>query len=301
MLFQINTIYSKMKKVILILVAFIALNLNLSAQSDVSPARWKSKEIVIDGNYNEWTKPLNFYDDKSGLVFAICNDTQNLYLCFTTKDEMKMRKMMNAGWKVDFNSKEKKKKFKAEIEFPAVNMTGVGMGMGMRKGDNGNDNRSPISSPIEVYRLNLNTLAISGFKSDKTEMKLNDKSGINIAVGADSLKHIVYEFAIPFRELYGDQPLTMGEEITMNVTVNGMERPNSPSGSYNSGSAMSGRGGGMGGGRGGMGGGRGGMGGGRQGGGMSRGGGNGGGGFADKSGIYDRATFKQKFTLVSKQ
>lgn len=275
-----------MNKISLVFIVLVISILKLSAQSDVSQARWKSKEIVIDGNYNEWTKPLNFYDDKSGLVFAICNDLQNLYLCFTAKDEMKMRKMMNAGWKVVFNSKEKNKKFKAEIEFPAVNMAGVGMGMGMRKGGNGNDNRSPISSPIGVYRLNLNTLPISGFKSDKNEMKLNDKSGINIAVGADSLKHIVYEFAIPFRELYGDQPLTMGEEITMNVTVNGMERPNSPSGSYNGGSAMSGRGR---------------MGGGRQGGGMSRGGGNGSGRFTDKSGRYDRATFKQKFTLVSKE
>jgi len=289
-----------MNKIFLVLIALILFGLKLSAQGDVSKARWMANGITIDGNYKEWAKPLNFYDDKSGLMFAVGNDEKDLYLCFTTKDEMKMRKMMNAGWKVVFNSKEKNKKFKADIEFPAVNMTGAGMGMGMRTAANGNENRSPITSPINIYRINLSTLTINGFKSDKTEIKLNDKTGINVAVGADSIKHIVYEIAIPLKELYGDQPLTMGEEITMNVTVNGMERPNSPSGSYSGGSAMSGRGGGMGGGRGGMGGGRGGMGGGRQGGGMSRGGGNGG-GFADRSGMYDRATFKQKFTLISKQ
>lgn len=285
-----------MNKIFLVFIALIFSGLNLSAQGDVSKARWMANGITIDGNYKEWAKPLNFYDDKSGLMFAVGNDANNLYLCFTTNNEMKMRKMMNAGWKVVFTSKEKKKKFKAEIEFPAVNM--AGMGMGMRKGGNGNENRLPVNSPINIYRLNLTSLPIKGFKSDKSEMKLNDQSGINIAVGADSIQHTIYEFAIPFRELYGDQPLKMDEEITMNVTVNGMERPNSPSGSYGGGSAMSGRGGSMAGGRGGMGSGR--MGGGRMGGGMSRGGGNGG-GFADRSGMFERATFKQKFTLVSKQ
>ena len=42
------------------LIAFIALSFNGLAQSDVSKARWNSKEIVIDGNDREWAKPLNF-------------------------------------------------------------------------------------------------------------------------------------------------------------------------------------------------------------------------------------------------
>lgn len=285
-----------MNKIFLVLIALIPFGLKLSAQGDVSQARWMPGGVVIDGNYKEWAKPLNFYDDKSGLMFAIGNDANNLYLCFTTKDEMKMRKMMNAGWKVDFTSKEKKKKFKAEIGFPGVNMTGVGMGMGPRKGGEGDEKRLSITSPINIYRLNISSLSIKGFKSDKTELKLNDQSGINIAVGADSIQHIIIEFAIPLKELYGDQPLNLDEEITMTATVNGIQRPDSPGGSYNnSSSGMGGRGGMGGGGR--MGGG---MGGGRMGGGRMPSGGNNG-VFVDRSGMYDVATFKQKFTLVSKQ
>ena len=124
-----------MGKGILVLIAFIAISLNLSAQSDVSQARWKTKEIVIDGNNNEWTKPLNFYDDKSGLMFAICNDTQNLYLCFTVNDEFKMRKLMSAGWSITLSSNEKKKKFTSDLTFPAVNVMGLGIKSGGTKNE----------------------------------------------------------------------------------------------------------------------------------------------------------------------
>jgi hypothetical protein len=294
-----------MKKTILIPVIFLTFTLNLLAQGDVSKARWIPGGIVVDGNNNEWIKPLNCYDDKSGLMFAFGNDNNNLYLCFTCNDEMKMRKMMNAGWKVDFTSNEKKKKFKAEINFPAVNMTGVGMGIGMRRSSNSNESISPINSPINIYRLNLASLPIKGFTSNKTEIKLNDKSGINIAVGADSSKHIVYEFAIPFFELYGDKTVKLDEEITLNVTVNGVEQPNSSGGNYSGGASRMG-GGRMGGGMSGMGGrggGRmgGGMGSGRYGGGMSQGGGFRGDGNNGAASMFEKDSFKQKFTLSDNQ
>jgi hypothetical protein len=294
-----------MKKTILIPVIFLTFTLNLLAQGDVSKARWIPGGIVVDGNNNEWIKPLNCYDDKSGLMFAFGNDNNNLYLCFTCNDEMKMRKMMNAGWKVDFTSNEKKKKFKAEINFPAVNMTGVGMGIGMRRSSNSNESISPINSPINIYRLNLASLPIKGFTSNKTEIKLNDKSGINIAVGADSSKHIVYEFAIPFFELYGDKTVKLDEEITLNVTVNGVEQPNSSGGNYSGGASRMG-GGRMGGGMSGMGGRGGGrmgsgMGSGRYGGGMSQGGGFRGDGNNGAASMFEKDSFKQKFTLSDNQ
>lgn len=295
-----------MKRLVLTLIVLATFISKLSAQGDITKGRWIANEMIIDGNANEWVKPLNCYDDKTGLLFAVGNDRDNLYLCFTCEDEMKMRKMMNAGWKIGFISKEKKKKFKTEINFPAVNMAGVGMGIGFRRGTGGEGNGLAIDNPINIYRLNLGMLPVKGFTSNKTEIKLNDWSGINIAIGSDKNQRVIYEIAIPFRELYGDNKIGYDEEITMDVTVNGMERPTSSGGNFNGG--MSGMGGGrMGGGMSGMGGrgggGRmgGGMGGGRMGGGMSRGGGDRGNGSGGLSDIFENASFKQKFTLASNQ
>jgi hypothetical protein len=285
-----------MKKVIIVLPVFFTLALNLPAQSDVSKARWKTQEIIIDGNDNEWVKPLNFYDDKSGIMFAISNDAQNLYLCFTSTDEYKMRKLMSAGWSIKLTSGEKKKKFSTDLTFPGVNV----MGMGKKGAASNSEKKAVGNNLIRTYRSELPAILTKGFRSNQTEVKLNDRNGIDIAVGADSTQHIVYELDIPLKELYEENQIHLDELITLNVKVNALDRPNSGGGHSGMGDGMQGMGGG------GMGGGyhggghSGGMGGGYHGGGMSRGGGYGG-EYSGMSSLFESASFKQKFTLTGKQ
>jgi uncharacterized membrane protein YgcG len=249
-----------MFKISLMFVTLLALTLNGWSQSDVSKARWRSKEIVVDGNDCEWTKPLNFYDDKSGLLFAICNDQQNVYFAFTVNDELKMRKLMSAGWSVELSSKEKNKKFNATLTFPAVNMEGIG---NHRPGDQF-EKKVPGNPFIDGYRSQLKSIEIKGFQSNKTALQLNDRNGIDIAIGADSSRFIVYEIAIPLKELIADHVAQLDELITLNVAVNALARPTvvdregpATRGGGGSHGEMSGMGGGMHGGR--SGGGRGGM------------------------------------------
>jgi hypothetical protein len=294
-----------MKKFSLVIIALIAFALNNPAQSNVSKARWKSKEIVIDGNDKEWTKPLNFYDDKTGLLFAICNDTRNVYFAFSCNDEMKMFKIMNSGWSVELSSKEKNRKFNATVTFPGIKMLGYGKRAGSQF-----EKKSDGNPVIKAYQSQLQFVTTKGFFSNQGELKLNNRNRtaeqIDIAVGTDSLKSLVYEIAIPLKELMSENLVQLDELITLNVVVNAMDRTSvgggqsgrggdgpddeiSGIGSGRMGSSRGGMGGGMGGGRGGMGGGH---------GGMSRGGYGGGNGSFDQSNMFDRASFKQKFTLA---
>lgn len=292
-----------MYKISLILIALWTLSFNILAQGDVSKARWKSKEIIIDGNDQEWTKPLNFYDDKTGLMFAICNDNRFLYFAFTCNDEMKMRKLMSAGWSIDLSSKEKNKKFNSTLTFPAVKMEGMG-----RKRSDYQFEKKVVGNPfITAYQSQLKTISVNGFLSNQTEVKLDDRNPsaeqIEIAVGADSLQNIVYEIAIPLKELMVENTIQLDELITLNVSVNAMDRTASQTGDrgdrLGSGGGRSEMGGGgMSGGMSGRGGGgRGGMGGGRSGG-MSRGGSYSGNSSGDRSEMFERESFKQKFTLA---
>ena len=292
-----------MYKISFTIIALWMLSLNVLAQSDVSKARWKSKEIIIDGNDREWTKPLNFYDDKTGLLFAICNDNRFLYFAFTCNDEMKMRKLMSAGWSVELSSKEKNKKFNSTLTFPAVKMEG----MGRKRSDYQFEKKVAGNPFITAYQAQLKSVLLSGFLSNQTALQLNDRhpsaDQIDIAIGADSLQNIVYEIAIPLKELMVENSVQLDELITLNVAVNAMERSVSRGGDREDRSRSGGEmsemdGGGMDGRMGGRsGGGRGGMGGGRAGG-MSRGGGYGGNSSGDRSGLSERASFKQKFTLT---
>ena len=291
-----------MNKIYWVLFSLLAFTLNALAQSDISKSRWRAKEIVVDGNVREWTKPLNFYDDKSGLMFAICNDKANVYFAFTVNDEMKMRKLMSAGWSVELSSKEKDRKFNATLSFPGIRVAGMGRRTGSEF-----EKKVPGNPVIDSYRLQLLSVATKGFLSNQTEVKLNDHSGIDIAVGTDSTLFIVYEIAIPLKELMADHSAQLDELITLNVSVNALSKPSgggeragragrgSRSGGEMSEMGMGMEGGGMGG-R--SGGGRGGMGGGRSGG-MSRGGGGySEGGSPDRTGLSEKVSFKQKFTLT---
>ena len=273
-------------------VVLLACMMNGIAQSDVSAARWKTNEIVIDGNLREWTKPLNFYDDASGVLFAICNDEQAVYLAFSCNDRFKMRKMMSSGWSVELSSKEKDRKFNATITFP-----GVPMEINEKYNPGSQfEKKAPGNPVIKAYQSKLTLLPIKGFLTVATDIKINDPTGIDISIGADSAQSLVYEMAIPLNALMNEKTIQLNELITLSVSVNAFQK-------YSSGSAdrggRSGRGGGMeGGGR--MGGGRrGGMeGGGRPGGMPGSEGGYRAGGYGDNSGLADKASFKQKFTLV---
>jgi hypothetical protein len=279
-----------MKNLVLtsMLVSFFALN--LSAQADVSKARQITPGIVIDGNDKEWNKPLNFYDDNSGLMFAIGNDKANLYLCFTGTDELKVKKLMSAGWSIELASKEKKNKFKTDLHFPGINV------MSVRRHDNGYEKKS-TNHLIDFYLLQLKTVTAKGFKSKISELPLNDKEGINIGIGADSTQNIIVEIAVPLSEFPIAELNDPEEILTLNVTVNALERPSSGGGPGGGHSGMGGSRpeGGMGGEMSGMGGGgRGGRGGSHGGGGMYHMAESGGG---DRSSMFEKVSFKQKFTL----
>lgn len=283
-------------KISLTVIVLLALSIHLMAQSDVSKSRWKTEEITIDGNDKEWTKPLNFYDDKSGLFFAVSNDNNRLYFAFSLKDEMKMRKLMNAGWSIALTSKEKRKKFDVSLIFPAVNL------MGMENiGPGSNFERKVPGNPfIKAYQMQFSTVTGKGFQSGTTEIALNKPDGIDVGVGADSAQHLIFEIAIPLNELLSKGLIQLNELIVLTVRVNALDRPSTGVGEGSSGrkgSGMSGRsmsGGGM------RGGGMSGMGGGGSRGGMSRGGNYAGNGSASRSTFFDKVSFKQKFTLVMK-
>ncbi|MCW3116459.1 MAG: hypothetical protein JWM28_541, partial [Chitinophagaceae bacterium] len=112
---------------IIIAAAFFSLVTTVSAQEDVSEAKWQSTQVVIDGHNAEWNPPFNLFDNKTGLIFTITNDKKNLYLCFTENEELKAEKIMKAGWSIGLSSSEKKRKFDASIIFPKIEDPNINM------------------------------------------------------------------------------------------------------------------------------------------------------------------------------
>jgi len=133
----------KMKTVLpgLFLMASCAIAYTARAQ-DVSTAKWATQPITIDGAATEWHQPLNFYDSETKLLFAISNDSANIYLCFEAKDNMTQMKIMRGGMRVELDTKGRNGK-SASINFPLPPKEREEMG----EGDN---NRQPASADTSI-------------------------------------------------------------------------------------------------------------------------------------------------------
>lgn len=250
-----------------------------SAQEDVSPAKWQENKIVIDGRDSEWNPPFNLFDNKSGLIFTISNDSKNLYLCFTENEELKAEKIMKAGWSIELSSSEKKRKFNASISFPKIEDPNINM-------------RADFTNQVRYYKMDLAAIKTKGFVTNNGDIGLANKDGINIGIGSENEQKIIYEIAIPIKELMEEDKLQLNELITLDVTVNALDKPAGQASATNGAGARGAFSGG--GGRGG-GGGR--MGGGRRGGGGATQNDN---TANDRTAIFDKVSFKQKFRLVNK-
>src|SRR6185312_8025996 len=98
----------------LVILVFIA---TIAFAQDNSTAQWAKNNITVDGNAADWNHSLKHYDNDTRLFFDFKNDTNNLYLCFQTKDEMTEAKIMRAGMKIIIINKINGK-HKSSIDFP---------------------------------------------------------------------------------------------------------------------------------------------------------------------------------------
>ncbi|MBX7181996.1 MAG: hypothetical protein K1X82_07780 [Bacteroidia bacterium] len=194
----------------------------LSAQSLVSHSRWTNQNVVVDGIINEWEKPLGAYDYKTRIMFALLNDSSNLYICLVVPDEANQIKISRGGLKVSFNLKNKKEKLQKNIVYP------IGSGGPMHQGEaptllNGKPNMKLFQT--EFY-LNNTLKRLEGFSSASGLLPLKDSSGVQVAIGWDSLNTMQYELAIPLKELLLSGNLTQDwiKELQMEITVFGLEK-----------------------------------------------------------------------------
>ena len=254
------------KNIVYLFIGFI-ISLHSIAQDGVSESKWQTKQLLIDGDDNEWTKPLSFFDTQSAIMFSVSNDNKYLYLCFSNNDRMKTGKMMKAGWSIELYASEKKRKFDASIIFPNSIDPGINM-------------QTDFNAAVKIYKSEIQIVKTKGFLLTKTEINLSNNSGINIAVGADSTEKIVYELKIPLQELMAECLIQLNEVITLDLTVNSIEKPKGANSMSSTRSSFSTSGGGHGGGRGG--------------GGYNKKNS----GVYDQSGLYEKVSFKQKIKLV---
>ena len=66
-------------------------------------SRWRDREIKIDGDASEWRGTEQYSDDDKGVRFAVFNDGEYLYMCFTTWNTRTQQQILVRGLTVWFD------------------------------------------------------------------------------------------------------------------------------------------------------------------------------------------------------
>jgi hypothetical protein len=231
------------------LVLFISCTNKIEYSSD-----FQTRQVRIDGKTPQWSAPLRFYDEKTGINYTITNDHNNLYLCCCISNELLQIKILRAGLEFAIDTLGKKS-FPVRIKYPLGGDVKTEPMLNIDPKDNpGKNGREDHSD----YKLKLiaeaTEMELVGFKPPLGKIiSLSDRNsnGILAAIDFDKRGNMYYEAVLPFSTFYKNNLTPYDSNKVFNYRI----KINSPSdfntGEHNYGGA---HGGGMGGGR--MGGGR---------------------------------------------
>jgi len=238
---------------------------------------WQSRKVTIDGKISEWSNPLRFYDQETGMNYNISNDNYNLYFVCSISNEFLQTKILRSGLEFRIDTLGKKS-FAVGIKYPTgkISVTELKPNIGpqTKEGSNVRPDRSGFRLKLLAEATEIQLVGFKPHLGKIITVSPPNNTGISAAIDFDSGGIMNYEAVIPFSTFYELTPSDSGTVFNFQIKINPLPNSNNSS---NGSSGMRGggmRGGGMGGGGmrgGGMGGG--GMHGGGMGGGGMRGGG----------------------------
>jgi hypothetical protein len=156
------------------IVTMLLIPATLLAKPYVSPIR---HDIKVDGQNNEWSKPLAFYDKSSKISYEVANNNTHLFLIIQVGDSAIREQLLKYGFEVWVNMDGKKKKTTG-IFYPLLNH--------------------------ETAELTL-----KGFLVENGKIPVSD-SPVKAALTIDSKGILTYELAIPFTTYYKE---SLADEI----------------------------------------------------------------------------------------
>jgi hypothetical protein len=253
--------------------AIISICLFVSCSSKIyDSSGWQSQKVTVDGKINEWSNPLRFYDQQTGISYNISNDRNNIYFAASISNEFLQTKILRSGLEFRIDTLGKKS-FGVSFKYPIGILAITELKPNNPPAKEGFEKGQERSSFKLKLLAEATEMQLVGFKprlGKIISLSVPNNAGISAAINFDASGIMNYEAVIPFSTFYRSELISADSGKVFNFQIKVNPLANSGNASGNS-SGM--RGGGM---RGGGGGG--GMRSGGMGGGGMRGGGMGGGG-----------------------
>jgi hypothetical protein len=221
---EIKTMYNKLT----LLVLFAIVTLSAYAQKNAAlNSLWRDSNIVINGDASDWDQPFRYYDSKSKFQYCVVNDASNMYICFKTMDDKTEMKMLRAGTEVWIDTTGKKKETTV-IRFPLSNDSRLEWIQDPEEPERQQLERPDIKKMKLDYSTSDKVMKLTGFKDiPATKMPVENKYGIQLAIGWDKNDFLTYELKIPFSTFYKESISASDtlHPISIGIKVGGFDVP----------------------------------------------------------------------------
>lgn len=184
--------------------------------------KWYSSDstIVVDGNLEEWERPLKESQVYTGVQYNIGNDEKNFYLCLRINDKTIQRRIMGLGLSVYLDTLGKRKE-KIGIGYPlALTQKQLEtISFEASKGSFKIDDRALD----EAYANICQEFELIGFVEEDPEERIKVSNlaskELKTAMGFDHVGAMLCEFKIPLDQLFAGK-VNYNEIISIGIKVN---------------------------------------------------------------------------------
>jgi hypothetical protein len=205
----------------LFLLGWIGISSCNSTKTIVS-SKWYPSDstIVVDGNLDEWERPLKEAREYSGVQYNTGNDAENFYLCIRINDKTIQRRIMGLGLSIYLDTLGKRKE-KIGIGYPlALTQKQIEtISFEASKGSFKIDDRALD----EAYANICQEFELLGFIEEDPEERIRVSNlaskDLKTAMSFDHIGAMMCEFKIPLEQLYSGK-IRYNEIISIGIKVN---------------------------------------------------------------------------------
>ncbi|MES2005392.1 MAG: hypothetical protein V4450_12810 [Bacteroidota bacterium] len=167
---------------------------NVQQNDLVQNMQWQKDSLFADGDDADWKTQLTVLDEKLGMVYALSNDKENLYIRLSSQNEATIQRILRGGLTVLINNHGVKEEAGAAgISFPTGNR--------VKKGDKLLNERPELQQNKQVALSAVQDYSLFGFHEVKTpgnfDYGQNNPEGIELGIGLNTANALVYEAVVP--------------------------------------------------------------------------------------------------------
>ncbi len=219
-------------------------------------SNWRNTEISIDGNVNDWTGILNYFEDEKAAI-GVSNDNDYIYFCLSTSDNAKIMKILRTGFTVWLDPQNSDGKT-IGIQYPIKKIFSGAKDRSKQQFGKEENREDNLKKRIDQFKIEQNEiLIVNEDKFPLNAIPIVNNNGLEVNINYE-MHQFVYELKVPlannnlsnvFIDVLPNEIIRVGFESGEVDKPEGRTRDSKMGSNSNEGMQMGGRGGNRGGGR----------------------------------------------------